>query len=211
MLSFYIYYIAPAFVLFPISTGAIFYTKLPPPYRILFFFVLLSGLTNLIAITLSATSHQNLLLLRAYTALEYLSISAFFRAQFSRYKFSRVIITVSMILFPLLCITDLFFQTTAQFDSYTSSFEAILIILMCLTLFYQIEDRNISSRWKDNPVNWFNTGLLLYFSGSMFLFLLSNYLLKAPLIVSYTAWAMHGTFSLVMYLMFSIGFKKCSN
>ena len=115
-----------------------------------------------------------------------------------------------MLIFPVACVIDLlFFQKLNQFDSYVSSLEAILVLLMGITLMSNDDETARLQSWRDNPVNWFNTGLMLYFAGSLFPLLLSNVLLKSTPLTFQIAWSLQSALVMVMYLLFSVGFIRC--
>ena len=60
------------------------------------------------------------------------------------------------------------------------------------------------------PNNWIVTGLMLYFAGAFFLFLLANYTLAgANRHARNIIWDAHATLVLIMYLLMAVGFMKC--
>lgn len=197
-------------VCLPIVAGLLNFRHLAKDCRILFYFILLSALSNVVSAILAHQRVNNLYLYHFYTIAEYLVLSVFYYNKFTGWPLAQKAILVVCVLFTLLCLLNpLFFQNLSQFDSYTSSLEAIFVIIMSIALINKESELLTLQPWKDNPVNWFNTGLLLYFSGSMFLFLLSNYIVEASRTIQVVAWSTHATFVFFMYILFTIGFIKC--
>lgn len=211
MLALYIRIIVPVTVLAPVITGTLKFSHLSKAYRIILAYLLLSAVTNLTTILLSISGISNLYIMHWYTIAEFLLLGAFFREQFAgRAIFRRVILVIMFLFSAVFTAYPLVFKETGGFDSYATSLEAILVNLMSIMLLSNSEEKEENAGlWHNYPSHWFNTGILLYFSGSMFLFLASNYLMKAPTSIILLVWGIHATLLLAMYLLFTIGFFKC--
>lgn len=210
MLTFYIRFIVPSTVVLPLLVGFTKFRLFSRADRIILIYLLLSGLTNLIIILLAIKHINNLSILQWYTVLELALIASFFYEKFAHNTTIRLILLLTTIAFIIFCIVFPLIVKSSGFDTYATSIEALLVNVMCITLLGHNNQENLSGRWHQNPANWYAAGLLLYFSGSMFLFLLSNYLMTAQQAVIIGAWTMHATLLLLMYISFTIGFIKCN-
>jgi hypothetical protein len=118
-----------------------------------------------------------------------------------------------MVVFPLLCLINVFFlQSEYQFNTYVRPIEALICIFLCLHYFLKDIESDTQEDWAKNSLNWINSGILIYFSSSLFIFICSN---LANLNLSYEAemvlWNVHNTFVFIMYLFLALGFSKCKN
>lgn len=122
---------------------------------------------------------------------------------------TRISLRAWLLLFPLLCIINvLFFQKANEFNSYARPLEAFILIFYCANFFYRSAGSEKS--WVLSPHNWINSGLLLYFSGSFFIFILSNVVhAKLNHDQKMWIWNTHDTFVLFMYLFFAVGIRQC--
>jgi len=211
MLPFSYYYqavIVPASICVPISVAAFNFSNTYRPMRIVLLYLIVSGSINLIAIL---NSHSNNLpLLHLYTVVEFVLLMLYFIS----INNNRQVLNVSYILmavFPVLCIINvIFFQSKFQYNSYVRPVEGIILIGYCFLYFYNSTEVEMTDTWASKPFNWVNTGILLYFSCSLFLFIFSNVI---HLTLSREAKTfmlnLHDTLVLIMYILFAIGFSKC--
>lgn len=209
----YIALIVPASILVPIGTAMYRFKNLGKEMKILFYYTLLNGGINILAIILWYLKIKNLPVLHVFTILEFLVIAQMYYHMLND-KIIKMIIKYLMIIFPILCIANfIFLQSIFQFNTNTRPFEALLIMMFSLAYFAQINDPTDGKMWGEVPMNWVSAALLIYFSGALFIFSFSNYtsILKNPKFQSLNVliWNIHATLVLIMYLLFAKGFSKC--
>jgi hypothetical protein len=208
MYDIYTSYLTPASVLIPLIIGIRYYKVLDTSCRFLISFLSFSVLSSILGLVFAFIFHNNLIINRLYTIGEFILLSSFYYHQFSSSTIRRSII-VTAFAFTALCIyLMLVFADVARFDDYSTSTESLLLIILSLTL--TINRSNSlpeAKRWESEPVNWFNAGILLYFSGSLFVFLTFNYLWLLSSI-RHIAWTIHDTLLILLSLSFTIGFYK---
>lgn len=101
------------------------------------------------------------------------------------------------------------FIGVVRYDDYAPSVESLLLIFLSIVLFNKNNDSlSNTAAWHKNPLNWFNTGILLYFSGSLFIFLLINYVANPYSLLFRVVWNIQLTFLLMLSLLFAVGFCK---
>ncbi len=153
---------------------------LSSPIKLLGLFVLLSILTELTSSLLSYYGYNNLWLLHLYTLLEFLLLSFIYRSLLFEKGSRRDNFTLLLLGISLLVICNsLFLQPINTFNTYakiTTNLCLIFLAIQFLFVAYLGETKlsSIKKTWKV-----VNAGVLLYFSGSLFVFMFSQYLLDA--------------------------------
>lgn len=203
----YLTYIVPLSILIPISIGLYKYKSSDSAAKSILFYLLLSGLINLVAIVMVLKfKMRNLPLLHVYTIVEATLILNYFRIIFIE-KETKRIIAFLIIVFPLLCIVNFtFIQDIFTFNTHTRPLEALLLTFLCLLYFYR---SNFIEDWINKPNSWFSIGIMIYFPIAFIIFASSNYLILVSKNkeLNDVVWKVNATLSLVMYLAFARGFS----
>jgi len=200
--------IVPLSILIPITVAAIYYKYLCRAVHILLLYLLASGIINLTAIIQSSTNNHPLLHL--YTIVEFVLLMIYFRRIDKGTSLQRLS-NMLLVFFPLLCIINvLFFQSQYSFNTYVRPIEALIFIVYSLRFFIISANIENEESWSSGSLNWINSGLLLYFSSSLFLFIFSNTIsIRLSHDVKMVIWNIHDSFVLILYLLMAYGFSKC--
>lgn len=205
---FFIVVLVPAAVLIPLLAGGIRYKLLPAPAKCIVFYLLLGSIINLVAVKLAASHRNNLPLLHVYTVVEFVTLSLFYWNVLPGRRIHRLLL-LCCILFVIACIVNACIpQHILSFNSYTRSAGALIIIGYALYFFNVLVDRDYDHFFDRLPLFWMNAGILLYFSGSLLLFLFHVFLMGHELLDIW-AWRLHGLLVLIMYFLFTKGFLLC--
>ncbi|WP_298732848.1 hypothetical protein [uncultured Chitinophaga sp.] len=206
--SLYLGVIVPAATCIPITMGIFKYRRLPRGQRALLTYLCMALMINAIATIYS--HHNNLPLLHIYTMLEFILLARYYALVFSGRRIVPYLVAAAII-FPVFCIVNfLFIQRIYTYNSYTRPVEAIFLVL-CSLLYFATPLKG-EEQWADVPDNWVNAGILLYFSGALAQFSFSNVLeATAPHSVIMLILVLHATLVLIMYILFTISFYKCSS
>ncbi|MCG2616164.1 hypothetical protein LZZ85_17840 [Terrimonas sp. NA20] len=203
--------IVPASIIIPVITAIVKWRKWNNAFGFIFLYLCFSLAANIASHIMARHGINNMPLLHADTIIEMLLFGFFFIKLFKERRV-RQFIGICLVLFCLFTLINfLFIQSIYQFNTYPRPVEAILIISFALIYWWQGDFDQVSEeRWTDIPVNWIISGILLYFSSTMFLFIFSNYLIhqfskQANIFI----WNLHAAMAMLMYLLFSIGFYKC--
>jgi len=148
---------------------------------------------------------NNLPALHIYTILEFISIATFFYA-ISNDAAEKLAIRTSADIVILVSIVNIMYLTSIyKYNLVPRSVAAIFILVFCIR--YMM--RNLSFNATHVPFFPFATvvAFLLYFSGSLTLFALSDYVILNKK-VSSLIWDTHATFVLIMYLIIAVGYYK---
>lgn len=199
-------YIVPLSILLPIIVFVFKYPKASNSLKYLFYFLLCSGLINLVALLMIRMGMSNLPLLHLYTVVEAVFFLLYFRSIFTQTSIKRWLSSLAVI-FPVLCILNaIFIQNIFTFNTYTRPLEAIIITFTCLLYFYK---SGFNENWLGSSINWVNMGILIYFPAATIIFILSNHFtfVKLNREMVRTVWNIHAVLVLAMYLFWAKGFS----
>ena len=206
----FVTFVVPLSILIPILFALLNYDKLQSASRLLFFYLIISGLINLAAIILVKFRMTNLPLLHVYTIMEAIFLLSYFRVIFTDPLIKKALLYI-IILFPILCILNFtFLQSIYTFNTHTRPLEAIIITFFCLLYLYK---SGFTENWISKPTNWFNMGILIYFPVACIIFILSNYLVFGRMnkAMNSMVWDLHAVFVMLMYLLWAKGFSLVKN
>lgn len=201
----YVTLIVPAAVAIPLVAGLYNKVYSNKPLRIIFFYLLFSGISDLVARTLGVRGINNLPLLHIYTLIEFLIMMAYFHNGLKLAGSPQF--TIITVLFTLLTILNfVFIQDIYHYNSYPRSIAALVII--CYSIQFFIKKSQLPQRsWRTEPANWVVGGIMVYFCNSFLYFAFLNVINElASLSIYFFLGGLHATFVLLMYLLISIGF-----
>lgn len=192
-------------VLLPFGLALFWRKKLTGAMYVLFCFLILGVTTQMLG-TLTTRNHiKNLPLLHLYTVIEFCWISWFYHVAMPE-QFTRKKVIAIMLIFGLgATLNTAFLQPATQFNTYARTVESIIIITYSLSFFHKTIDEMQILKLEKEPLFWINIGFLLYFSGGTLLFVFSNFILPFKNSLNIYVWALHGIFSILLYLIQSIG------
>jgi len=199
---FYLGYFVPACTLLPLVAGLIYYRQINKPLRVLLIYLTMSFVVNVVGSILAEYSINNLPLLHFYTMAEVVTVMLYYIHAFGEGDIRKWIKAV-MVVFPVICVVNLlFFQSINEYNTYTRPLGAIIIVLFSGV--YMAEQSNIKSpELVTRSGRTIAAGLMIYFCSSLFQFIFSNIVSKnASKFITMLIWNIHGTFVLIMYLLF---------
>jgi len=197
--------IVPGSILIPIILFITRYKNAKPEAKVLFYFLITSSLINISAIIISRFHKTNLPLLHLFTIVEAIFLLLYFRLILKGHLIKKIIFYL-IVIFPILCILNFsFLQSIYSFNTYTRPLEAILITFLCLMYLYKSD---LTAHWLQQPNNWFNLGILIYFPVAFVIFVSSNYFTSGTNSAMKTmVWNLHAALVLLMYLAWAKGFS----
>jgi hypothetical protein len=198
-------------VLASIAYATASYNKLGKHLRIFYYFLLLSGVVQLISLVLWLNRQNNLYLLHFYVPLGFACLTFFYQSILEGiiHRYILWIVLCCFLVFSL--INTLFLQPLNNYNSYALTMESVLIIIYSLSTFtFTLNSIAKGTRVSAiQSLNWINSGLFIYYTSSLLIFYFGSALAvhSAPLVAKY-AWALHAFFSIIMYVFFTIGLWK---
>jgi len=201
-------YIVPLSILIPVGFGLLNFKSTKQGTTFLLYYLIASGLINLVAMTIF--KRNNLPLLHLYTIVEAVLILSYFRTLFIDILIKKILLWI-IIIFPILCILNFtFLQSINTFNTYTRPLEAILITFFCMLHLYK---SGFTENWINKPSSWFNMGILVYFPVACIIFIVSNYMVFVHKNrgMNLHVWDLHAVLILLMYLFWGKGFYLLKN
>jgi uncharacterized membrane protein YfcA len=201
--------IEPFVVVCPLVIAFLLRRHLSPALKILSIHLLVVVCIELVSTWLFYQKKNNLFLLHIFTIEEFVMVSLFYSASLKEYISKRVFYTF-IVLFTIFSLFNSFFlQPFTKNNTYARSIEGLFIIAYTIIYFYKSLDETNAVREKRTTFLWISSGFLLYFSYSVLLFTLSNFIRGNDLReLRLTLWAIHALFSILLYIQISIGLWK---
>jgi len=165
------------------------------------FYLFYSMLTDLVLNKLSLKFFDSeIYSYRLFTIVEFTVLSFYLLKELVSDKF-RLFIKISSLVFGAFVLFDLMTGTLNEFDSIPTGVESILILCSSLLVLYERiiknEEYNVSSIW-------ISVGIVLFFSGTFFLFILSESNFNDSSFSETYSYIL-ASFKIISYILFSIG------
>jgi hypothetical protein len=192
----------------PTIIGIIRKTYLVKDLQIIFFFTCNSVFFEIISTTMWHYKIPNLYLFHIYVLTEFFFISWFYYEIFKKYVSPKTIPIIFLIFIIFSLIDTFVLHNPLTFNSYAKTLECFIIVAYTVFYLYKTFDEFQDEDPSDTPVFWINAGFLFYFSGCLFLFTFSNFILTQGKPMGMITWALHAFFIVIMNLLISIGFWK---
>lgn len=139
---------------------------------ILFVFASIADLLNFILVSRKANTSP---IYHIYTLLEFTLILLYYVNFFKKYT-GVVYLYYALAVFPFMKILDFYFYGLFRMDVISTSYVALVFLSISLYFFYLVMRIQPFNNIFEEPSFWINTGVLLYFSGNLMIFLFNNYL-----------------------------------
>lgn len=196
---------SPLVVLLPLAMALLHFRRLTPELKVLAFHLIMVVIMSSISFTLWSMKKNNLPLLHLYTILEFGMIGWFYKIVLRGWVSERLL-TILILLFTVLALLNSFFlQDWHRFNTYPRSLESILVIAFTITCYHRMLSEMKIRRMERSSLFWINTGFLFYFSGALFLFSLSNYIMPLGYRLNMLIWTVHALFSILLYVFLFVG------
>ena len=174
--------------------------------KIVLAYLVLSFLTNISAVVMAQMHTNNLPLLHFYTVAELSLLLIYFREILKHLRISGWIYGICAGFAVVSLLNSLLLQSIYTFNSYARSLEAIIIIAFCV-IYLSGEELVSAAGIRFSPSAWISSGLLVYFSSSLFQFIFLNELhIYTEPATKMFIWDIHAVLVLLMYTVFTKAF-----
>lgn len=154
-------------------------------------------------ITLAFMQVNNLPVAHAYGLLEGILLITFFSYLLN---WKNQTWTGVAIAYTLVYVADsIFLESIYSFNAWSRSLEALLMIGLCVMAFSMFYSREEDIFIEKSPHFWIVIGILTYFSGALFSFLLSTDMLSQSSERFYGSWILHNFSNVLKNIIFTIG------
>jgi len=135
------------------------------------YYLLLLVLTEASSKTLYLLDRNNLPILHIYTLLELVLLSLFYK---KIGNWGKPILWITIISSTLILCNTIFLQPIQGFNNNARTLEQIIIIIYSIAFFFNYPTRIANDKSLAQSLNLINSAILIYFSGSLFIFMFSQ-------------------------------------
>lgn len=174
--------------------AAVRFKRLSPALRCLAGLIFFELLIELVSRAVS----PNLFLLPIDTLVEFGLLAWMYRRAFWPSAVSRGVPAVVAV-FSLVSLLSYAEPTNLlHFNSVQRFAESVLVLGLVLLYFYRVIRELVIVHLEQEPLFWISVGLLLYFSGNVFIFVSSNYVLQHSQALSMRMWDIHALLYMIL-------------
>jgi len=189
-------------ILIPLILAIIQWRKLPVELiliRWILIFSLVVDATSLILMNFRVNTHPlgNAYLLVQFTLLFW--TYSFFQEKLKAFL---KILFCGYVLFYL--VNLIFFQSIFIFNTNSNVVASFILIFLALAYFYKLMHELPSIHVHELPMLWISFAILAYYSGTLFLFLASNYFFRSSNETARMMWILHNLLNITKNILFAI-------
>lgn len=206
----YIQLLSSYSVIIPIIIGFLYFRTFDHKSKVLLFYLISVLFIESFAIYLAKNSIHNLFLYYISSFIEF-SCFSYVLLNLITHKFKNQIIRVSVMTFGIISIFE-FIQNGSNYMNFISRNVEFIFLVPLSIIYFSIEIKKMQQkRITDTFGFWVCTALIIYLSGSFFVFLFSNYLLdESPEILS-SIFIIHSLFNVTFSILLAISLTKKSH
>lgn len=183
------------------------YRKFNTAIKVLGLFLIINLIVELYAKWLSRQYISNIFLLHIYTLLEFLTWSLFYRILFKDKKWVQNLFPWFVIGGGLLIIANtIFLEPMTGFNSNAKTFVQLFLMSCAVYYFFNAFGKIDFSRPASFSISMINFAVILYYSGTLFIFMFSK-LLKDHEVVNHRQhlfWAINAVLNLIFQILILI-------
>jgi hypothetical protein len=172
--------------------------------KVLFFYLFVAFTVEMIGIYFSLNNEYNLFIFYIFSFLEF-SFFCFIFMNLLNYPKKYILFSVFTAAFGVLAIIDFYINGARKMNEISRNTECILLMFFSILYFYKLIKKPIEQSLISTFSFWFCSSVLIYFAGSFFIFLFTNYLLirKSPETLL-GIYAIHSVFNIIFNLLLAV-------
>lgn len=191
-------------ILIPFVSAIIRYRQMDHTQRLLVLTILASLITEIIANYLWFQGRNNITFYNIYAFVNFIILIEIYRYNSTNLRktglrYLQLFIILSAV------INASFFQSLKVFNSNIITPGAFVMVVLALNYFFKLLKEIRYQKLEKNPLFWINTGVLLYFSGTLILFLLSGIFDDKELAqeIALAAWGLNSSFNIILNILYT--------
>ena len=142
-------------------------------------------------------------LLHIYTLIELVLIANIYREHIQQIFSKKQIFGILGFFALFAMINAAWIDGLFNFNPHARALECILILLLTLTYFFRLLKDLRVGRLEKEPLFWISAGFLIYFSGAMLIFVVSEYISNSQEVML-TAWGIHGLLNIGANILYAV-------
>lgn len=193
------------------------FTTFPSLFKRISYLIWFNLATEIGARVLAETTGNNLPLLHVYTLGEFLLLSFFYKGLLQDPKWlAQHFKKITLVIAALIILNSIFLQPVFQFNTYAKTLVQIIFITYSILYFFNLSDASHLFDKEQKYLRLINSAILVYYSGSLFIFMFSNYFLQNNLDLPSGLWAFNAILNLVFlalifFSIWQITYKKTTS
>lgn len=112
-------------------------------------------------------------------------------------------LTIISVLYVVFALTNVLYIQRSSINSYTLILQSIIVITLCLYYFYWLLQELPTAQLHRMPMFWVNSAFILFYSGNLFLFVFTSYLVNVLNNQLLIYWTMHNILGIIEASMMS--------
>lgn len=190
----------------PLTLGLVLIVKgrMLVPFKLIFLLVCLSIFSDFLSVYLAREFGNNMPWFHTWSIIESLILIFFFKIEIGK---KRLILFTGTGLIAFLIINSVILGDIYRFNTIGRSVVALVIILYCIFYYHNLFQSQKEIFIERSGTFWVVSGILIYFSGSFFSFMLYE---KIMIVDKSSVWVYHNIANFLKNILFSIGFLLAS-
>jgi hypothetical protein len=189
----------------PIIIGLLVYTKLNPPYKILFGFLCIAVIADIIAKQFGQYYGNNMPILHIFTPIETCAYLLVFRGLKDNSILVIKSLNIAIGVTLVLSLIDAFFWGGIwEYNALSRSTEGLMLVAFSLNRLYFLLNQPYKANFFKQPQIWMLFGILIYFSSSFIFFTLPHGVLQTP--ISKLSHEIHAIMNIFCNLLFAYSY-----
>ena len=192
-------------IAFPVVGSFFFFKRSEGSIKIFYYFLYLSALLDLLSIISSNLKIHNTLLSHIDTLVTVIFLGVLYFNAINIVVVKKPIILAIICLVLFIIINGAYIQGINQFNSNSRTVGSIFLILLSLLYFYQLFSRMPIIRIEKDFMFWISVGVLFYYSGTSFLFVLyrnTNFGLTTE--INTQIWIVNSILNILQNILFGV-------
>lgn len=173
--------------LLPLVTGIVLWRHLSNRTQLLFWLAFASIAADILSLILAFQKVNNWPVSNIFFIVQFSML--FLVIEYNKNAFFNIVFVACGIVLGLT--NYLLIQSPKTFNSYSAYSYAIVIMILCLKFLYELMKKMAVEKIQLLPLFWLSFGALIYYAGTLFLFLFNNYLILHMPTRLPNIWIMH--------------------
>ena len=186
-------------IIAPVIAGAFLFRGLKPITRTLYWLVFFTFLAEIPTRLLYEKQINNMFLFHLQSYIEFYFLLAIYYRLYRELRHQRFALITGAV-FLMASLIMLFRDSIFEFNTGQRYVEMLLLVLLFFAYLREQHIYNSPAQIRKNPFFWFTVGYLIYFAGTLLLFLSQDMFVKN----GHTEyWIIHGIFNIFLNLVFT--------
>jgi hypothetical protein len=141
----------------------------------------------------------------AYRLAEFILLLILYYKAFNNPKLFKAFVVIALF-YVLFLVANVLFIQQEKINTYTHIILACVFIVLAVLFFYKLMKDLPTLVVYQLPMFWINVGVLVYFAGNLFLWIVSHYLVTVLNDDFKIYWSFHNFLSMIKNILFAAGF-----